>query len=165
MNERTQSLIHALRAELEQYGALLALLEQQRDLVIQRASDKLLDNLAALNAQTAVVQVARRDRETRQRELAAALQLPGTSSLAELRRCLPAEVGLLLQTLLDEINACLRRAQTAARQNHLLLSRSLDLLQRFMAALFPAATATTYQPDGRLAAPGLAGRGLCEVTA
>ncbi len=165
MNEHVQALIHALRGELEQYGALLALLEQQRDLVIHRAPDALLANLAALNAQTAVVEVARRDRETRQRQLAAALHLPATTTLTELGRCLPGDVGLLLQALLDEINACLRRAQTAARQNHLLLSRSVDLLQRFIAALFPAPAAPTYQANGQLAAPATPGRGLCEVTA
>ena len=62
MNEQVQPLIDALREELQQYGEMLALLDQQQDLVVRRDTGQLLENLAAINAQTSVVQIARQYR-------------------------------------------------------------------------------------------------------
>lgn len=166
MNDRTQSWIAALREELTQYGGLLALLEQQQQWIHQRATDSLVENISALNAQTAVVQVARHQRQQRQLELCAALGLPANSSVTDLTRELPAEVRTLVESLRDEINRCLRRAQDTVRLNHLMLSRSVDLMQRMLASLLPAAVGPTYRPDGRPAqGADTPSCGLCEVRA
>ena len=58
MNTVTENLIEALRAEMQQYGEMLALLEQQQQLIVQRAGAALLENLAAINAQTSIIHVS-----------------------------------------------------------------------------------------------------------
>lgn len=164
MNEQIELLINALREELGQYGEMLALLEQQQQLVMQRATDKLLQNLAAVNAQTSVIDVARRERERRQRELNALLQLPPDAKFADVLKILPEPYPPLVRALVDEINQCLRRVRQRARQNHLLLSRSVEMMQRFIATLFPAAASvTTYNQTGKVAAAGAVAPSLCEV--
>jgi flagellar biosynthesis/type III secretory pathway chaperone len=163
MNEQIEFLIRALRQELGQYGEMLALLEQQQQLVMQRATDALLHNLAAVNAQTSVIEVARREREQRQSELNELLQLPPDGPFAESLKMLPEPYPPLVKALVDEINRCLRRVQQRARQNHLLLSRSVEMMQRFISTLFPAAAVTTYNQTGKAAASGAVASSLCEV--
>jgi flagellar biosynthesis/type III secretory pathway chaperone len=163
MNEQAQLLVVALREELEQCGEMLALLDQQQELVVRRDTGKLLENLAAINAQTSVIQVARQQREQRQHELNALLGLPANAAFCELLPRLTDEYRLLVGALVAEVNQCLYRVQQRTRQNHLLLSRSVEMIQRFVATLFPANGVTTYAADGRVATAGSSG--LCEVTA
>jgi len=163
MNEQVQPLIDALREELQQYGEMLALLDQQQELVVRRDTGKLLENLAAINAQTSVIQVARQHRQQRQGELNAWQQLPADAPFRDLLPRLSDEYRLLVQALVDEVNQCLYRVQQRTRQNHLLLNRSVEMIQRFIATLFPASGVTTYASDGRVTTAG--GSGLCEATA
>jgi flagellar biosynthesis/type III secretory pathway chaperone len=163
MNEQIQALVETLREELQQYGEMLALLDQQQELVVRRDTAKLLENLAAINAQTSVIQVARQQREQRQRELNALVRLPPDATFRELLPLLSDEYRLLVQALVNEVNQCLYRVQQRTRQNHLLLSRSVEMIQRFIATLFPANAVTTYASNGRVATAGSSG--LCEVTA
>ena len=163
MNEFIERLIGALREELQQYGELLALLEQQQQLVIQRSSAALLENLASINAQTSVVQVARREREQFQRQLSTSLQLPADATFARLLGVVPEPQRGLVATLVDEINRCLRRVQHQSRQNHVLLRCSVEMMQRFMGMLFPASFVTTYNHAGKASAVNAGRAGLCEV--
>ena len=59
MTESLQKLIEVLRDELQQYGELLALLEQQQDLVTRRAADGVLRTVAAINEQYTIIQTVR----------------------------------------------------------------------------------------------------------
>ena len=163
MNEPTQRLIDALREELQQYGEMLALLDTQQDLVVRRDSNEILKNLAVINGQTSVIQVARRERELRQQELNTNLRLLTNATFAELIRRLPQEHQPLVQALMDEINQCLRRVQHRARQNHLLLGRSTEMMQQFIATLFPSRMVTTYNQAGRVAGGVPTSGGFCEV--
>jgi flagellar biosynthesis/type III secretory pathway chaperone len=130
---------------------------------MQRSTDALLQNLAAVNGQTSVIEVARREREQRQRELNALLQLPTESTFAELLKLIPEPYPPLLKALVDEINGCLQRVRQRTRQNHLLLSRSVEMMQRFISTLFPAAAVTTYNQTGKAAVRGAVASGMCEV--
>jgi len=163
MNESIQRLIDSLRAELQQYGEMLALLEQQQYLVVQRSGAALLENLAAINAQTSVIQVARREREQFQTQLSLSVQLPADARFCSLLHEVPEPHRGLVKALVDEINHCLRRVQRRARQNHLLLSCSIEMMQRFMALLFPSSSVTTYNQSGKTAAVNVTRPGLCEV--
>jgi len=163
MNEFIEQLIGALREELQQYGELLALLEQQQQLVIQRSSAALLDNLAAINAQTSVIQVARRQREQFQRQLSTSLQLPADATFARLLGVVPEPQRGLVAALVEEINRCLRRVKEQSRQNHVLLRCSVEMMHRFMGMLFPASFVTTYNHAGKASAVNAGRTGLCEV--
>lgn len=140
-------LIHALREELKHYGELLALLDQQQECAINRLADELLHCTGAVQRQASLLQEARRDREQRQRALADALCLTGGATFAELLPRLPADYQPLVDSLVAENNALLARIQQRARQNHLVLSRSVELMHRFMNTLFPACETQVY--DGR----------------
>ncbi|MBI3414282.1 MAG: flagellar protein FlgN [Verrucomicrobia bacterium] len=163
MTGELNELIDALRDELKQYGEMLALLDHQQELVVSRAPDELLRTVAAINTQSGVIQAARAQRERHLQELARAVALPAGVAFADLFRALPADYRPLLKALVDENNELLARVRQRARQNHLLLSRSMDLLQRLIATLVPMGRTTTYNETGGLLAPPLPSRILYEA--
>ena len=157
------NLIEGLREELKQYGELLALLDQQQEMVVLRQTQDLLQTVAAVNAQAGAIQAARREREQYQRNLARHAQVPEEGGFATLIPALPADYQPLVRALVQENNELLIRVQQRARQNHLLLSRAVELMQRFVCSLFPANGATTYSDAGGLLMPGLPQRPLYEA--
>lgn len=77
--------------------------------------------------------------------LQAGPQLPDFAALVPL---LPEVYRAAVSELVRENNDLLVRVQQRARQNHLLLSRSLELMQRFVHSLAPTAPPTTYTGQG-----------------
>lgn len=163
MTGELKELIDALRDELKQYGEMLALLDHQQELVICRDPDELLRTVAAINAQSGVIQSSRERRERALRELTRAFALPAGTTFAEMFPKLPPEYQPLLKALVDENNELLVRVRQRARQNHLLLSRSMDLLQRLIATLVPPGRTTTYNEAGGLLPPTAPSRVLYEA--
>ena len=143
-------LIGMLREELTQYGELLALLEQQLELIVSRSAEGLFENLAAINAQIPLVAAARQKRDALRKELAVALGLSGTASFRLLTQSAPTDYRPLLEALVTEINDLLRRSQQRLRQNHILLRRSLDSMQQMITSLFPTAIGRTYNQAGAI---------------
>lgn len=163
MKAELEKLIETLRDELTQYGELLALLEQQQDLIVSRSAEGLLENLGAINAQVPIVAAARQRRDQLRKELAAAMAQPTTLSFRQLINLTPKEYQPLLEALVDEINDLLMRSQQRLRQNHLLLSRSLDLMQQMIFSLFPSSGGQTYTQTGTVKTGGLGQSSLCEM--
>ena len=91
------------------------------------------------------------------------MNLPADSTFSSLLQSVIDPHRELVKALVDEINQCLRRVQQRARQNHMLLSWSLEMMQRFMAMLFPSSMVTTYNQSGKAQAVQAARPGLCEV--
>jgi flagellar biosynthesis/type III secretory pathway chaperone len=162
MNDSLPQLVTALREELQQYGEMLALLDRQQELVIGRAAEELLNNVAAVNAQTSVIQLVRRERGERQNDVTRQFGLPDGASLSELIAALPEPHGLLVNALVMENNQCLLRVRRLVSQNHVLLTRSVDLTQRLLATLLAATEKTVYQGDGTIA-PVAPARRLCDA--
>ena len=148
MKDVLQNLIEALREELKEYGEMLALLDQQQDRVMHRQAQELLQGVAEIDAQAQTIAAARLEREQHQRHIARGLDLPETSGLNLLIPRLPAEYQPLVHALVHENNDLLTRVQQRARQNHLLLSRAVELMQRFLGSLLPANPAATYNDAG-----------------
>jgi len=161
MNELLQNLIESLREELKQYGELLALLDLQQKQAIHRLADQLLETVSALNSQTEAIRLARCEREQRQRDLAVSLDLPADAKFCSLLPCLAPAFQPLVRALVEENNHLLSRVKQRARQNHTLLRRSLDLMERFMHAIC-AAGAPTYNDAGTMMPPAAPGRPLYE---
>ena len=84
----------------------------------------------------------------RQQEIGQALRKPEAAAFADLMPLLPEKFRPAVEALVRENNELLVRVQQRARQNHLLLSRSVELMQRFMHALIPASQPTTYNGAG-----------------
>ena len=162
MNEFLQNFIEGLREELKQYGELLALLELQQTQVVRRLADELLETVSAVNAQGDAIQMARREREQRQRELARSLRLLDDARIADLIAAMPEAYRPLVSALVDENNQLLARVRQRAGQNHVLLSRSVELMQQFINS-FCAVGVPTYNEMGTMTPPPTLGRPLYEA--
>lgn len=162
MNEELQKLIGSLREELHQYGQMLVLLDEQQSRIIQRHNDELLSAAAAVTDQGTAIQTARRQREEAQRDLAKALQIGGDTPLTHLAPLLPADYRPLLNALMQENNHLLQRIQQRARQNYLLLRRSLELLDQFINSFSPVKV-PVYNGAGNLQPAADAGISLYEA--
>jgi hypothetical protein len=134
MTDILQKLIEALRNELEQYGEMLALLEQQQE-TAGLGADDVIHNIAAINSQGSSIHNAREHRKYCQGQLAEQLDQPNDSSFAQLIPLLPHHYRPLLGALVHENNELLVRVRERAQQNHALLRRSLDFMQRFISTL------------------------------
>jgi flagellar biosynthesis/type III secretory pathway chaperone len=144
-----------LREELKQYGEMLAVLDQQQNSVVQRQTNDLLQNVASINAQADVIAAVRREREQHQRHVARQLDLAEDASFGEIIPLLPADYRPLVQALVQENNELLVRVHQRTRQNHLLLSHAVELMQQLISAIFPGGSPKTYDSNGRLPANNL----------
>ena len=150
MNEALNNLIAALREEMTQYGELLALMQEQQELIINRSANELLINLHDVNQQVEKIATHREEREAARRALVQSLGGTEDTTFKQMTALLPEEYHPLLNALVEEINQLLQRIQTWVKQNHLLLKRSLDLMQKIMHSIFPTARAAaqTYGQGG-----------------
>lgn len=158
-----ETLIAALREELQEYGELLALMDQQQASVMNRAADNLLETVCTIDSQAKVIQAARRHREKCQSQLADELGLSGEPTFARLLPRLPEEYRLLIGALVEENNHLLQRVQKRGHQNNLLLSRSLELMQRFLTTLAPSSRTAVYNEHGDVSMGVLPGRRLWDA--
>jgi flagellar biosynthesis/type III secretory pathway chaperone len=163
MNELLQNLIEALREELKEYGEMLALLDHQQELVMRRQTQDLLQCVTAINAQADTIGAARREREQHQRHVATGFGVSEDSTFAVLTPLFPPEYRPLVQALVQENNHLLVRVQQRARQNHLLLSRVVELMQRFLGTLFPETPPMTYGDNGQMLAVALQPRSIYDA--
>ena len=155
MNEQLNNLIEALREELKQYGEMLALLDQEQESVMHRQTAAIPSCVAAINAQAETLNVVRHEREQRRRHLARTLQLSEDCSFRELTCQLPSDYRPLIQALVQENKELLVRVQQRARQNHLLLSRMVELMQKLISSILPSTGPATYTDGGMVMAAGL----------
>jgi flagellar biosynthesis/type III secretory pathway chaperone len=163
MIEKLEDLISALREELQQYGEMLARLDSHQDLVVRRQTNNLLQSVAEIESQGAVIQKAREVREHCRCELARALALPENSTFAEIGPLLPGDYRPLVSALVQENNELLLRIQQRSRQNHLLLARTLEMMQRFMSTLFPGNISPVYNGSGAVFGPVIPPRALYDA--
>jgi flagellar biosynthesis/type III secretory pathway chaperone len=163
MNVLLPKLIEALREELEQYGEMLARLDYQQQLVMHRQTDDLFQSVTDINAQAGVITAARNEREQIQRQIVRLLNLPETAGFADIVPLLPPDYRPLVEALVQENNELLIRVQQRARQNHLLLSHAVELMQRLINAIFPSASPITYNNAGRLPESHLPEQALCKT--
>ncbi len=162
MNDLLHNLIEALREELKQYGEMLAVLEQQHQSVVQRQTNTLLQNVADINAQANVIAAVRHEREQHRRHVARQIGLEENASFALIIPLLPPDYRPLMQALVHENNALLIRIQQRARQNQLLLSHAVELMQQLINSIFPGSNPKTYDNNGRLPVSSLPQRSIYE---
>jgi hypothetical protein len=148
MIEPLKGLIDALRDELQQYGEMLARLDQQQESIMRRAADDVLVSVGSIQHQGEVIQEARRNREQTQRQVAGFFHQPEQSTLGQLTEQMPPDYRPLVRALVDENNELLARVHQRARQNHLLLHRSLELMQSLLQSLLPTGCGSAYDQTG-----------------
>jgi len=138
-----QKLLETLRHELQQYGQMLALQDEQQATIMARGAGEVLRSVTAIGKQTAGIQSARQQRESCQLELARSLGKPGEPNFATLIPLLPQQGRVAIESLVSENNQSLVRVQQRVRQNHLLLSRQLALTEQLINILTPSPARST----------------------
>jgi flagellar biosynthesis/type III secretory pathway chaperone len=162
MNDLLHNLIEALREELKQYGEMLAMLEQQQQTVVHRQTNALLQNITEVNAQANIIAAVRHEREQRRFNVARYFKLDDNAAFSAIIPLLPQDYRPLVQALVQENNALLIRIQQQARQNHLLLSHAVELMQHLINSIFPGGSPKTYDNTGRLPVNNLPNRSIYE---
>ncbi len=150
MTEHIQNLIDALRDELTQYGEMLALLDRQHQFIMVRAAEEVFDSISPIQAQGEAIQSSRARREKCRSELTVNLQQSEGASFAVLIPLLPPDYRPLIKALVDENNELLVRVRQRARRNHLLLSRSVELMQGLLNTLVPSRETRVYNGRGNM---------------
>ncbi len=84
MNEALEKLIQALREELQQYGEMLARLDQQQEHVTRRASEDLLQSTSEIELHSQTMKQARQVRTDCQATVARELGLESDATFAEI---------------------------------------------------------------------------------
>jgi len=148
MSQNLPVLIESLREELQNYGEMLALLDRQQEHLVARAAGDIFQSVSLIKAQGLAIQRARARREECRRLVARDYGQAADCSFASLIGLLPADYQPLLQALVEENNESLARVRRRARQNHLMLRRSIDLMQELLNTLLPARQASLYDETG-----------------
>lgn len=153
ITELVEGLIAALREELQQYGEMLARLDEQQASIIRRAGDQVLVSVASIEEQAAAISEARARRADALRHLLSGIKLPTGSTLQQALPHLPPDYHPLLKALVHENNELVARVQQRSRQNHLLLMRSLETMHKLMQTLVPNRAPTCYSGAGTAELP------------
>jgi flagellar biosynthesis/type III secretory pathway chaperone len=164
MTEQITNLENALRRELQQYAEMVALLERQQQQIGARQADEVFQSIAPVKRQGLLIRQARQHREECRAQLAQSLQQAKGSSLAALISLLPAESQDVLSSLVRQNNDLLLRVRQRARQNHLRLSRSIELIQGLINSIFPSRVSRTYNGRGTMKFGRIAPRSFYEAT-
>ncbi len=147
--EPKELLIELLRSELEEYGGLLALLEDQQAAIVARQPDRVLEINTEINDQMRMIHMRREAREAFSVGLAEKLNQTPTSTLRELVRFFRKPIQPLIEALITELNNLVTRARRRAQQNQMLLARSIEVLQDVLRQLNPESMHKVYGADGR----------------
>lgn len=153
MIEMVDKLIAALREELQQYGEMLARLDDQQQLVIRRAADAALQSVPLIESQSALLAQVREVRFTAMKDLFQKVTLPESAGFKELIPLLPSDYRPLLQALVQENNELLQRIHQRARQNHILLTRTVESMQHVINSLGIHRTTPVYNEGGNVFIP------------
>jgi flagellar biosynthesis/type III secretory pathway chaperone len=164
MTSLLNNLIDSLRDELQQYGEMLARLDSQQEHIFQRAVDNLPRSFAEISAQAGIIRAARQKREDLRAKMAREIGLGEEAQFTDIVALLPPDYRPLLRALVEENNQLLVRIQQRARQNHLLLIRSVELMVNFMSGLFPAAQPAVYGASGLTPSQAAAPYALYDAT-
>jgi len=138
----------ALRLEMQEYGGLLGLIEDQQDAILRGEPQQFLDLGAALNEQIALVGAHRACREKTVQAFARSSNQPENSTVSDLLAHMPLSGQGMIKALMDEINSLISRTQRRLRQNHLLLARCVTMAQQTVAMASGGEVVSTYGRGG-----------------
>lgn len=143
-------LIDLLRSEVQEYGGLYNLLDRQQEEIFKRDPELVMNTNAEIERYMAEMGELRGHREAKVREMARACGADEEQSLSKMLPCFPDFMRPMLQALIDEINQMIRRTRQKARQNFLLLSKTMELNHETLQALQPENYSKTYSKKGRV---------------
>ena len=162
MIDQIEQLIERLRDELKQYGELLALLDQQQELVMKRDADGIQSTAEQIDQQSTVLEELKSTRKEVQSKLARSVELETVDSFEEIIPLLPREYQPLISALVEDNNHSIQRIGRLARQNHLLLTRSIEMVGSLIRSVCPDQTPSVYNGSGEMISHPLNAAPSCE---
>lgn len=150
MNNMWESIAQSLRDELQEYGGLLNLFEEQQGALFRRDSAGVLASVSSIEQQAQAAASRRQRREQLVRDFARSQGRPAVSTLRSLLPYFPKEVRPMLEALIDEVNRLVHRARRHARQNSILLQKAIELHQEALRVLRPESFTKTYSAKGQV---------------
>ncbi len=145
-----EQIIAALRAELEEYGGLLNVFDEQQQAILNRQPDTVLALEERLAAQLSAAKTRRSHRESLVATFAGDGRSPSRVSLLGVIPAFREATRPLVEALATEINRLIARTRRRAEQNQLLLARTVEVMQEVCERLSPGTVSKTYAPNGRM---------------
>jgi flagellar biosynthesis/type III secretory pathway chaperone len=150
MSTTWQSVADCLRAELEEYGILIRLHEEQQGFLFKRDGASVLRMTKTIDEQTEILM------ETRKRRLAAAVALirsttEGEPTLDSVISRVSPDARPLLKALAADVSRAAARLRRVSRHNRLFLIRTIENYQELLRRLRPGSFTKVYSPNGSIA--------------
>lgn len=146
--QQWEPLADALRLEMQEYGELLSLLEEQQKLIFQRESEALLRINKAVDLQVDTTAQLRQTREAKAVEIAQKVGAKADATVRSLLPFFPEVARPLFEALIHETNSLVRKTQRRVRQNQMLLARACAAMEEMLRALRPQSVTKTYTRKG-----------------
>ncbi len=147
-------LVELLRQEVQEYGGLYNLLERQQEEIFKRDPELVLNTNTEIENYTIDMGSLRELRENKVREMARVCGADAEQSLSKMLPFFPEFMQPMLQALVEEINSMVKRTRQKARQNFMLLSRTMEVTQEVFQSLHPENFSKTYSKKGRVGVKG-----------
>ena len=148
--EMFDQMTQALRLELQEYGGLLGLLEEQQNSILRGEPEAFLELGTSVHDQASLLGAHRVCREKTVQHFCRTCQQPETSTLSELLAHMPSAASGMIKALIDEINTLVERTRRRLRQNHLLLARCMSSAQQRVATAGGGEIVSTYGRGGNV---------------
>jgi flagellar biosynthesis/type III secretory pathway chaperone len=142
--------IAAMRSEIQEHGALLALFDEQQRAILSRDAARVLALVEAVQKQVDAVHGARSRRENLMAQAISRSRLPRDIPLLEFMKRFAPTVQPLLQALVEELMRISEQVRRKANQNQILLARSIEVIRDLLEELSPRGAAKVYENDGRV---------------
>lgn len=155
----SETMARPLREELQEHGALLNLFEEQQDAILRRQPDVVLILAEAIAKQAELIRVCQKRRKEVVRAAAAEAGCPQETSLFGLLPYFPQAARPMLEALVDEVNRLVRQTRRRARQNQMLLVRTIEVSQQVLQRLNPGTVTKTYAANGQIEIGAAAAQG------
>jgi len=130
---------------------------------MRRAAAAVLESVPLVQSQSAILTQAREVRFASMKALCNLLNLPPEATFKDLLPYLPADYRPLLQALIDENNELLQRIHQRARQNYVLLSRTVESMQNVINSLGIHRPTAVYNDNGNVFSPSPARPAIYEA--
>lgn len=162
-----QELLSVLRTELQEYGGLLNLLDDQQEKILNRESEALMSVNRQIELQADANRLLKETRERIVGLLANEWGAESKSRVSQLISFFPEPMQPLLETLTTDINGLISKSRRRLEQNRLLLKRLSAITEEMLSFISPDLVPNkTYSHCGAMQVkPSASTRGSVELTA
>jgi N-dimethylarginine dimethylaminohydrolase len=121
-----EPLIAALRAEIEEHGGLVAILEDQQAAILARDPEKVAALAEEIQSQALVIRGYRKQRDALVAQMAPTTREHETPTISDLLPLLREPIRPLIEALKSEINRLVTHTRRRVVQNQMLLQRTMQ---------------------------------------